>query len=370
MKRLRSFKSGVTRREAGGRPPPAAPDTRLNRPTFPPAARHRPPLARAFREICISCDSIWMSPSLSHEPRAEGPKRSRGFLDVGLRQTRRPTSQTRCCTTDDISASPEKEELPLGQHMFAQFLHAANAAAIYSGIKGFLDGTLVRSREVTGELGLGRVGKPRLKSSSRIAEKYGLRPRTVVRRLQLEKGRDDLPGASSKTPRIRPPPLSKYRRKTANARERHRMKEINDAFETLRRITTLKLAVNYIRALSHILQDGHPGDISFFDGLGIDDLSIEASAPLASRGPVLQCPGRGAFQQAFPTPSAALPSCSASAAGRGSSGSSSDLSDLLSDDSCVFEDNLDAFDDIPALPEADPFALLLNPEEEALALTS
>lgn len=224
------------------------------------------------------------------------------------------------------------------------------------------------------------------KSSSRIAEKYGLRPRTVVRRLQLEKGRDDLPGASSKTPRIRPPPLSKYRRKTANARERHRMKEINDAFETLRRvlpdicsrraaaamtkITTLKLAVNYIRALSHILQDGHPGDISFFDGLGIDDLSIEASAPLASRGPVLQCPGRGAFQQAFPTPSAALPSCSASAAGRGSSGSSSDLSDLLSDDSCVFEDNLDAFDDIPALPEADPFALLLNPEEEALALTS
>lgn len=226
------------------------------------------------------------------------------------------------------------------------------------------------------------------KSSSRIAEKYGLRPRTVVRRLQTEKGRDDLPSASSKAPRIRPPPLSKYRRKTANARERHRMKEINDAFETLRRvlpdicsrraaaamtkITTLKLAVNYIRALSHILQDGHPGDISFFDGLGIDDLTIEASAlpPLTSRGPALQCPGRGAFQQGFPTPSVALPSCSASAAGRGSSGSSSDLSDLLSDDSCVFEDNLDAFDDIPALPEADPFALLLNPEEEALALTS
>lgn len=67
-------------------------------------------------------------------------------------------------------------------------------------------------------------------------------------------------------------PLSKYRRKTANARERSRMKEINDAFETLRRvipqmsardcssekltkITTLRLAMKYIAALNSALQD-------------------------------------------------------------------------------------------------------------------
>ncbi|XP_047997735.1 helix-loop-helix protein delilah-like [Leguminivora glycinivorella] len=91
-------------------------------------------------------------------------------------------------------------------------------------------------------------------------DKYQLRPRA----------------ARSREPRARraPQPLSKYRRKTANARERSRMREINRAFETLRqavpaaaitgtpvpcekltKITTLRLAMKYISALSAALRD-------------------------------------------------------------------------------------------------------------------
>lgn len=89
-------------------------------------------------------------------------------------------------------------------------------------------------------------------------DKYQLRPRA----------------ARAREPRARrtPQPLSKYRRKTANARERSRMREINRAFEALRRavpaaaitgtpvpcekltkITTLRLAMRYISALSAAL---------------------------------------------------------------------------------------------------------------------
>ncbi|XP_022826876.1 neurogenic differentiation factor 2-like [Spodoptera litura] len=94
-------------------------------------------------------------------------------------------------------------------------------------------------------------------------DKYQLRPRA----------------ARSREPRARrtPQPLSKYRRKTANARERSRMREINRAFETLRRavpasaitgtpvpcekltkITTLRLAMRYISALSAVLRESSP----------------------------------------------------------------------------------------------------------------
>lgn len=99
---------------------------------------------------------------------------------------------------------------------------------------------------------------------------YNLRQRSIKNRIETEIRRK----VAKKTPKPkqRPAPLSKYRRRTANARERTRMQEINDAFETLRKvvpqfpskagadnakltkITTLRLAVNYIAALSQILK--------------------------------------------------------------------------------------------------------------------
>ena len=76
------------------------------------------------------------------------------------------------------------------------------------------------------------------------------------------------------------PKMSKYRRKTANARERMRMGEINVAYDRLKdtiplpsvsaaggkhkcdkltKINLLHIAINYIRTLQDILDSGDPG---------------------------------------------------------------------------------------------------------------
>lgn len=115
------------------------------------------------------------------------------------------------------------------------------------------------------------------------SEKYSLRPRSL--RQKTEKGLElkkeivsqrTKKSADKNRPKQKPPPLSKYRRKTANARERNRMREINCAFETLRRavphisnsivsgnekltkITTLRLAMKYIQALRQALDTNNP----------------------------------------------------------------------------------------------------------------
>lgn len=101
---------------------------------------------------------------------------------------------------------------------------------------------------------------------------YSLRPRSMVKRSDEE---DEEIITWKRRPKKRskpkPQPLSKYRRKTANARERSRMREINEAFDSLRRavphaatddqgekltkISTLRLAMKYIAALSAALQE-------------------------------------------------------------------------------------------------------------------
>merc|ERR1712106_815009 len=70
--------------------------------------------------------------------------------------------------------------------------------------------------------------------------------------------------------------LSKYRRKTANAKERERMKKMNDVFDTLKnvipvenrvddeddketKVTTLRSAIAYINCLKQLIEDCDTG---------------------------------------------------------------------------------------------------------------
>lgn len=111
-------------------------------------------------------------------------------------------------------------------------------------------------------------------NSSLSMKGYSLRPRTARRCEEEDEplGEPEVWRPTRNKRKQKSLPLSKYRRKTANARERSRMKEINDAFETLRRviphmsardctsekltkITTLRLAMKYIAALNTALQD-------------------------------------------------------------------------------------------------------------------
>lgn len=125
---------------------------------------------------------------------------------------------------------------------------------------------------------------------------YSLRPRIAPKKDDEDSDQDETsrPNArKKKKSKQKPGRLSKYRRKTANARERSRMREINEAFEALRRaiphltptndngekltkISTLRLAMKYITALSNALSDS-PGESdgeSFFS-----DYSLTPSEP-------------------------------------------------------------------------------------------
>lgn len=113
---------------------------------------------------------------------------------------------------------------------------------------------------------------------SKNGGKYALRTKSIIKRIESEKNRATTKRKEPKE-KQKPPPLSKYRRKTANARERNRMKEINDAFvslqqsipdlpgadaEKLTKITVLRLAVNYINALAGVL-NSDPVDVTDID---------------------------------------------------------------------------------------------------------
>lgn len=154
-------------------------------------------------------------------------------------------------------------------------------------------------------------------------EKYSLRPRASLKREEPDEDHEDswkpsTRGRSTKR-RQKPKPLSRYRRKTANARERSRMREINEAFEALRRavphlavdahnekltkITTLRLAMKYISALSGLLT-APPGAQS--SSTPTTAAEAAAAAAIAAATTTI-CSGGGVVGMAAMSSSSALP---------------------------------------------------------------
>ncbi|XP_063592146.1 helix-loop-helix protein delilah-like [Penaeus indicus] len=241
--------------------------------------------------------------------------------------------------------------------------------------------------------------------AERGEEKYGLRPRTVIKRLQQERFRQEVSPKRPGRSKSRPAPLSKYRRKTANARERHRMRDINNAFDSLRKvlpeamevhaspssmtkITTLRLAVSYIRALTEVLEDDTDNDLLALQNSLQNSLqqtlhkslnhSFQKKSASESMGSSTCEPDASHFSHQYISqlPQASSFSSSNTSASyspstaRGSLSSASDLEELLSDDSGLLEDNLDVFHDIPTLSEAVPIDILLVPEKNSLPFST
>ncbi|KAK3895905.1 hypothetical protein Pcinc_000405 [Petrolisthes cinctipes] len=200
-----------------------------------------------------------------------------------------------------------------------------------------------------------------LEVAVRCTGKYQLRPRVLQahRRSDSEwKFQDSLKH------KPRSLPLSRYRRKTANARERYRMRQINRAFDSLRnvlpawvssrraatdmtKIMTLRLASAYIRSLQDILEGGEEQNNSWVlssvlaDAEAADDPSTQM---LGQEGPLQeqrQCPGQAPED--------------------------SDLITLFcnTSDATVLQDNLE-FSYLAPLPETEAVALLLESEPPRL----
>ncbi|XP_071526120.1 helix-loop-helix protein delilah-like [Panulirus ornatus] len=196
--------------------------------------------------------------------------------------------------------------------------------------------------------------------------KYQLRPRAVQPRRRCDSEWSNLQEAVRH--KQRPPPLSRYRRKTANARERYRMRQINTAFESLRgvlpswvcsrraasemtKITTLRLASAYIRSLQDILEGNtHPDTCSWVLSSVLEDASELQQPQLDLHHNATTSPGK--FQQSpHHTPA------------------DSDFVSLLctSSNSEVFQSDSEALSYLAPMSETETVALWLGPEPEPQA---
>ncbi|KAG0715330.1 Helix-loop-helix protein delilah [Chionoecetes opilio] len=205
-------------------------------------------------------------------------------------------------------------------------------------------------------------------TSATSGGRYQLRPRSLQARRRSD---SDCEWSLQDTLRhkSRPPALSRYRRKTANARERYRMRHINTAFESLRgvlpswvcsrraaadmtKVTTLKLASAYIRSLQDILDGNAPEDTCSWVLSSI--LGENSSSQESTRNSKFH------YEECQPNLKVSGPDKIQHTAS--DTQQNSDFVSLLcsSSDTAVFQDSLEAFLYLSPMSETEAVALLLG----------
>ena len=188
---------------------------------------------------------------------------------------------------------------------------------------------------------------------------YSLRARSLQKRQETER-RCAEPRAPR--PKQRAAPLSKYRRKTANFRERERMKDIGRAFEVLQaalpapllargekltKVTVLRLAVSYIQALDAALQQEAP---------------LPPPSPPQSASPSGSSAAGGASPEASPAPPPTpTPTPPQAAAPPGSV--------MFRDATLDAADPLDSLEELTDFHLPDGFDVLLSDPDEGISVT-
>lgn len=235
-------------------------------------------LKRTFEDL-IKCDSF--STSLSSDgslmqsalenidpnSSCSGPRGNRNVesLEENVSSVSTPNPNTADAESDRSLCSSDVNRTTVWTETS---LDSNNNSSNTSSSSSSSSGSNIDNSSITSNISSNNTGT---RGSSRRGRAYGLRPRTSIRRSVDDRESPERPGRKiGRRGRGRGNTLSKYRRNTANARERDRMSEINTAFATLRgvlpsfacrrissmtKITTLKLATSYIRALADLLKD-------------------------------------------------------------------------------------------------------------------
>ncbi|CAG5129658.1 unnamed protein product [Candidula unifasciata] len=243
---------------------------------FPPT--HEPQQSSLYLQNTTVSPGNASPEVLSSRPKQKRKRRSKGYAKT----TKAKKRKTRELTETKVPSKPKKRKLPTQsvqeQHSIppdrssqdasddvpqedSGFESADGKMGSTSGstVDGALGGALSSENPESVDNSGANQSLRRSSRTSRNPENYNFRTSSLVKRVETERRQQQPRQPKDKS---KPVPLSKYRRRTANARERDRMKEINDAFDTLRsslptiqrddgknkitKFTILKHALNYI----------------------------------------------------------------------------------------------------------------------------